>query len=305
MAELNPNEINALISLLDDTDEEIAKHVTSKLLSYGYLVIPLLEDRYLHETQPGVQQKIHALIDQIQQDSLHYDLQKWAEEGGKNLFEGFFLIARFRYPDLKKQEINNQIDQIKLDTWLGLSFQQSPLDKIKIINQVMYEKYKFTGNTEHYHSPDNSYINRVLETKKGNPISLAAIYSIVAQRLNIPLFGVNLPQHFILGYRDDSKLHSTGYKGNEYMDYATPGEILFYVNAFNKGAIFSKWNIDQFLKQINLAPQMVYYEPCSNVDILMRVCRNLSFAYEKLEDYYHMDGIKELQNILQPFATLL
>jgi len=302
---VSEKEINALISLLDDTDEEVVEHVTTKLLNYGYEVLPLLEDRYLAETEKLLQARIHNIIDLIHHSSLRGNLQEWASGGGKDLFEGYFLLAKFRYPELNKQYINNQLDKIKLDAWLELNFQLASLDKVRILNFILYESYGFKGNIDDYHSPDNSYINRVLETKKGNPISLAIIYSIIAQRLNIPIFGVNLPQHFILAYKDDTLLKgSSSFKGNVYMDHNIPGEILFYINAFNKGAIFNKWNIDQFLKQLSIRPQILYYEPCSNVDIIMRVCRNLIFSYEKLNDTEHAEGLKELLAIMQPYASL-
>ena len=303
--QVNENEVNALISLLDDTDEEVVNHVTLKLLAYGEEVLPLLEDRFLAETEGTLQLKIHEIIDQIHQGGLKDQLYHWAKGGGKDLFEGFFLISRFRYPDLNKQYINNILDKIKLDAWLELNFQLAPLDKVRILNYVFFDLQNFKGNADDYHSPDNSYINRVLETKKGNPISLAIIYSIIAQRLNIPIFGVNLPQHFILAYKDDGSIKTnTSFKGNAYMDYNMPGEILFYINAFNKGAIFNKWNIDQFLKQLNIKPQHMYYEPCSNVDIIMRVCRNLIFSYEKQNDEERTEGLKELIHILQPYASI-
>lgn len=299
------NEINALISLLDDTDEEVLVHVTGKLLSYGESVIPILEDRYLAATEKILQAKIHEIIDIIHRTGLQRDLQKWAAEGGQDLFEGYFLISRFRYPELNKQAINNQLDKIRLDAWLELNFMLSPLDKVRILNNVFYDICGFKGNIDNYHSPDNSYINRVLETKKGNPISLAIIYSIIAQRLNIPVFGVNLPQHFILAYKDDSSLQDmSSFKGNLYLDPLMHADVLFYINAFNKGAVFSKWNIDNFLKQLNIKPQEIYYEPCSNIEIIMRVCRNLIFSYEKLNDTLHARGLNELLNILQPFSNI-
>lgn len=303
---LNENEIQALISLLDDTDEEVVALVTSKLLTYGEKALPLLEDRFLAEKETKLQDKIHAIIDTIQHAHLKENLLEWAKNGGKDLFDGIFLLATYRYPELNKQYLNNLIDKIKLDAWLELNFQLAPLDKIRILNQTFYDLHSFKGNIEDYHAPDNSYINRVLETKKGNPITLAIIYSIIAQRLNIPIFGVNLPQHFILAYKDDSHLKSnTSFKGNTYMNYEMPGEILFYINAFNKGAIFNKWNIDQFLKQLNIKPHFIYYEPCSNVDIVMRSCRNLIFSYEKLNDTARVEGLKELLEILQPYSHII
>jgi regulator of sirC expression with transglutaminase-like and TPR domain len=111
-------------------------------------------------------------------------------------------------------------------------------------------------------------ISQVLESKKGNQISLAIIYSIIAQKLDIPVYGVNLPQHFILAYVDESQ--ETEFEGG----------ILFYINAFNKGFIFGRRDVDMFLKQLNLKFDKQFYEPCSNPDIIKRVLRNLISAYE-------------------------
>ena len=303
---MNSGEINALISLLDDSDEEVVTHVTNKLLAYGNEVLPLLEDRYLTEPEKSVQERIHSIIDKIHFVQVKQELHDWAEDGGKDIFEGFYLVAKFRYPELNKQTLNNQIDKIKLDAWLELNFQLAPLDKVRILNYVLFDLYGLKGNSDNYHSPDNSFINKVLETKNGNPISLAIIYSIVAQRLNIPIFGVNLPQHFVLAYKDDSKIKSEStYKGNSFMDYSVGGEVMFYINAFNKGAVFSKWNVDQFLKQLNIPASDIYYLPCSNVDIITRVFRNLVFSYEKLNDSYRLECVKELLMVLQPFAQII
>src|SRR5688572_3610750 len=111
---MNEKEINALISLLDDTDEEVLGHVRDKLLAYGVAALPFLEDRYLNETEKTLQAKIYEIIDKIHSHGLKTELQTWAEGGGKDLFEGFFLVAKFRYPDLNKQSINTQLDKIKL-----------------------------------------------------------------------------------------------------------------------------------------------------------------------------------------------
>ena len=175
---MNSGEINALISLLDDSDEEVVTHVTNKLLAYGNEVLPLLEDRYLTEPEKSVQERIHSIIDKIHFVQVKQELHDWAEDGGKDIFEGFYLVAKFRYPELNKQTLNNQIDKIKLDAWLELNFQLAPLDKVRILNYVLFDLYGLKGNSDNYHSPDNSFINKVLETKNGNPISLAIIYSI-------------------------------------------------------------------------------------------------------------------------------
>ncbi len=73
------------------------------------------------------------------------------------------------------------------------------------VNRCQRYLIPFSGNTTNHQDPQNSYIGQVLDTKKGNQISLASIYSIIAQKLDIPIYGVNLPQHFILAYLDEDK----------------------------------------------------------------------------------------------------
>jgi regulator of sirC expression with transglutaminase-like and TPR domain len=151
---------------------------------------------------------------------------------------------------------------------------------------VFYNIHGFTGNTSNHQDPQNSYLSQVLETKKGNQISLAIIYSIIAQKLDIPVYGVNLPQHFILAYVDETQ--ETEFEGG----------ILFYINAFNKGFIFGRRDVDMFLKQLNLKAEKQFYEPCSNADIVRRVLRNLISAYENLGSAEKVAELNELLNIV-------
>lgn len=292
---INESEIKALVSLLDDTDKEVVSHVSEKLLSLGDDAVPLLEEKYF-ESNNKLKAKIQILISQIQAQNIRYELKKWAESGAADLFHGAWLICKFQYPDLDKSILNNNIDKLKLDAWLELSASQSPLEKVRVINHIMFQKHKLRGNTEIYHDTDNSFINRVLDTKKGNPITLSVIYSIVCQRLNIPVFGVNLPQHFILVYKDSHKFQGQPYNPKQIIKPDFKGEILFYINPFNKGVVFSKWNIDQYLQQLKIQPRPAFYEACSNVDIIIRIIRNLIFAYEKRKE---TDKSFKLKNILK------
>ena len=118
-----------------------------------------------------------------------------------------------------------------------------------------------------------------METKRGNPISLCVLYLLVAQKLDMPVYGVNLPNMFILTYKSE--------------------ETQFYINAFNRGLIFSKEDIDSYITQINLTPRPMFYEPCSHIDIIIRVLRNLVVAFEKLDEHYKADDIKLLMKILE------
>ncbi|HMI01602.1 MAG TPA: transglutaminase-like domain-containing protein [Pedobacter sp.] len=282
----NSKEISALVKLLDDPDQEIYQHVEERLLAYGNEVIDFLENVWEHSLDSLLQQRIENIVHKIQFTNVKEDLNLWYQSGAFDLLQGALVINRYQYPDLNEEKIILQMEEIKREIWLGLQYEMSSVEKIKLINHVFYNVYGFGGNTKNHHDPQNSYINQVLESKKGNQISLAIIYSTLAQKLDIPVYGVNLPQHFILGYIDESK--------REEQEFG----VLFYINAFNRGAIFGKHDVDQFLRQLNLDPLPGFYAPCSNVEIIRRVIRNLISAYENLGSKDKVEELKELQDIL-------
>jgi regulator of sirC expression with transglutaminase-like and TPR domain len=289
---INKNEINALISLLDDPDEGIFKQVSSKFLSLGQDIIPVLEDAWEHSFDTLIQNRIENIIHQIQFDLIKADLKKWSHPDRQNLLEGALLIARYQYPDIETSKIKKQINQIKHDVWLELNENLTGLEKVKIINHILFDVHNFSGNTTNYHAPQNSYINNVLESKKGNPLLLSIIYTIIAQSLDIPIYGVNLPEHFILCYMDVEHMGVPTSQGSE------GSNVLFYINPFSKGAVFGSKEIDAFLKQLNLTPMAIFYEPCSNLEIIKRLMRNLISSYEKLGYPDKSDELRELLNTL-------
>jgi regulator of sirC expression with transglutaminase-like and TPR domain len=283
---INETEVNSLIRLLDDPDQEIYTHVHDKLLSYGSEAIEYLESAWEQAFDPIQQERIANLVHEIQFGILKNDLHLWVHSGAFDLLQGILIINRYQYPDLDEQKIINQIEGIKRDIWIQMMHEASPPEQIKLINHVFYNIYGFSGNTTNHQDPQNSYLSQVLDTKKGNQISLAIIYSIIAQKLDIPVYGVNLPQHFILAYMDESQQSTF------------EGGVLFYINAFNKGFIFGRRDVDMFLKQLNLKSDKQFYEPCSNTEIIKRVLRNLISAYEHLGSQEKVAEINELLEVL-------
>jgi hypothetical protein len=201
---INSTEINSLIRLLDDPDNEIFVHVHDKLLSYGNDAIEYLESAFSMAFDPIQQERIANLAHEIQFKAVKEELKLWYYGGAFDLLQGVLLIDKYQYPDLDDQKIVNYIDTIKRDVWLQMMYDASPSDHVKLINHIFYNIYGFSGNTTNHQDPRNSYLSQVIETHKGNQISLAIIYSIIAQRLDIPIYGVNLPQHFILAYVDQT-----------------------------------------------------------------------------------------------------
>jgi regulator of sirC expression with transglutaminase-like and TPR domain len=184
------------------------------------------------------------------------------------------LIARFQYPDLDENKIYHQLNQLQREIWLELNDNLTSFEKINVINRILFDMHSFGGNTANFHAPQNSFINIVLESKKGNPLLLSIIYSHIAQQLDLPVYGVNLPEHFILAFMNHF------FQGD--MEAVSADEVMFYINPFSKGSVFDSKEIDNFLKKLSLEPQPSYYVPCNNLEIIRRLLRNLMYSYEKL-----------------------
>ena len=189
---------------------------------------------------------------------------------------------------INPRKLKKQLDQIKQDVWLELHDDLTAVEKVKIINHILFEVHQFGGNITNYHAPQNSFINVVLETKKGNPVMLSIIYALICKELAIPIYGINLPQHFVLAYVNDfANLIDPS-------DRTLSDNILFYVNPFSKGLIFNQADIEAFIKQLNLEPETKHFLPCSNLDIIKRILRNLASAYEKLNKTYKQQEVLKL-----------
>lgn len=286
------NKIKALIDLLDDPDSEIFETVKNQLLKQGASIIPELEKSWESSLNNNLQDRIENIIQQIQFKDTAANLQKWNEKDKDAILLGAFLVAKYQYPDLEFNKILKQIEVIKQDVWLELNDNLTALEKIKILNHIFYDIHYFTSNTANLYAPQNSYINIVLDSKKGNALSLAMIYMYIAQTLGLPIYGVDLPKNFIIAYIDKPAY-------NKALDIKIEQNVLFYINPFNKGAVFGKKEIDFFIKQKKIEPLKQYFYPCSNKIIINRLINDLIICYDKLAYPNKIIDLKLLQNIIK------
>ncbi|HRC91584.1 MAG TPA: transglutaminase-like domain-containing protein [Bacteroidia bacterium] len=270
----NNQELLAMISLLDDEDETVYESLLSHFLEIGKPAIPLLEEKWSQSLDALLQTRIENIVHKIQFEAVKSELTNWKEHNQKNLLSGLITIARYQYPDLDEDSINVFFSEVRRRVWDDLQPNDTPLEQVRILNQVLFVEFGFNGNTANFHSPQNSFINTVIESKRGNPILLSVIYAIVAQDLDIPVYGVNLPEHFVLCYQT---LHK-----DKFAEYAFPEDnILFFINAFSRGSVFGKDEIDLYLRKLKLPSDKKFITPCSNTDIIRRILHNLNFSFNK------------------------
>jgi regulator of sirC expression with transglutaminase-like and TPR domain len=283
--EMKDTELKALVSLLDDEDAQIVSHVEQKILSLGTTIIPFLEEEWESNFNPTVQRRIEEIIHTLQYELLKERILEWYASEDQDLLTGMWLVSTYQYPDIDLVKLKQDLEQIYYETWLEFKPDLYPFDQVKVINGVLFNKLKFGANTKNFHSPGNSMLNVVLETKRGNPITLCIIYMLVAQKLKLPVAGVNLPNLFVLTYKDNK--HSQ-----------------FYINVFNKGLIFSRQDIENYINELHLTHQPSFFEPCSNLEIIRRVFRNLIMSFDKMGEHAKAEEVKELLLLIADGADL-
>lgn len=287
--DLPPN-LDALISLLDDPDAEAFRHVRDTLSSLGPMVVQPLEAAWENAFNPVMQHRIEELVHQIQMDQLYKEFKEWVSGGAKDLFTGYSLITRFQYPDLDQVKIQSRMENIIRDIWLELNNNLTPLEKVKVVNHIIFLVYKYSGDSSSQPTPEHFFLNILLESRQGTPLSLGILYQIAAQRLNLPIHGIDLPRHYVLAYTN--KLPEGNAAGVDAI------EVQFYINPFAKGAVFSRKELGEYLKQIGEEPEARYYLPCTNKTTLIRLI-------EELQDAYRNSGKEEKSDELNRFRELL
>lgn len=281
MTENGYRELEALISLLEDPDHQVFDTVSDRLIELGEDVVSPLEKRWELTLKPDLQVRIENLIKTIQFNTLNRGMDSWNSGGGTNLLFGAYLVARFQYPDLEFDFLNEKIEKIRKDIWLELNNELTALEKVKVINYFLYDIYNFDKSTKKAHTPQLYMVNHVVDTHKGGPVMLGLIYAELARRLNLPIYGVNLPRNFVLCYYDE-----------EY--HEDPNNILFYINPSDKGAVLGLKELKHFLNHLKIEERDSYFTPCTNIDIIERLVINLQFAYEKSGQAEKAQSLKNL-----------
>jgi len=281
---MTQNEIDALIRLLDDPDNEIFKIVHKKLLVQGQKIVPQLEILWSRNSSKIFHQRIEDLIESIHYHDIKKEMNLWANQKENDLLTSAWLLSRYQYRDLEKEYISEKIDKLRQQILLEMSDSLTNLQKIRVINHILYTVHQFTGNPQNQYAPQNCFLNNVLEQKIGNHITISILYLILGQQLGLPIYGINLPKNFILAFVEKS-------------NNAEKAEVLFYINPLNKGAVLGRKEIDMFLEKNKIPPTHEYYKPCTNNIVIQRLMLRMIQTFTLMEKPEKVADMKNLFNI--------
>ncbi len=286
-----------MVSLLDDPDPGIHLRVQQDLDALGVHAVAQLEELWIQAEEVKERRSLEKVIHRLQWNNIQCHLTAWLEGDRSDLLSALCIIARYQYPNLDEQAVRQTLQAIRIEVWMGLNEQMTALEQVRHLNFVLFRVHKFRGNTDEYLNPNNNFINKVLETRKGNPLMIGLVYMLIAQKLDLPIYGVNLPQHFVLAYLEQGSY--SGQNKSEDFQQESYRRPLFYINAFNMGSVFGKRDLDQFLRMVHVEPKDQFYRACTNTEILLRLCANLESSYRDAEEFHKISEIKKLTQLIR------
>jgi regulator of sirC expression with transglutaminase-like and TPR domain len=191
------------------------------------------------------------------------------------------LIARIEYPTLDVRPYLNQLDVLGREACLRVAAADGAL-RVHALNRLLFEEMQFTGNSDNYADPRNSFLNEVLDRRTGIPISLAVVYMEVARRAGLQVEGVNFPGHFLVRCQG------------------------LIIDAFHGGAILSEDACRVLLRRhegedATLEPHL--QGQASKRQILVRMLVNLKQNYVQMNSFPQARDITGLLLAIDPTAT--
>lgn len=274
MKTLDDSSIKALISLLEDPNEQIYNEIHATIVALGEDGISPLQDAFINTADVLQKERIVSILDDLKLDKIEKDLNNWNEFNNTDLLDGLLKIAAYGYPNLDESQVKETLNNIETAIKDKIESEDAKDGKtiMQIMNQTILYDFGFNGNIRNYSGLNNSFINKIIENKRSNPIGLSILYLIIAERLNLPLVGVNSPGHFILGYVNDH------FSYEDIEDGTVIENVEFYVDPFNNGQTISVEEYDKWLLEVPYKLEDKKFLPATNGSIIKRVMNNLIYA---------------------------
>lgn len=213
-----------------------------------------------------------------------------AEDESLSLLEAAVSIAQDDYPTLDPQSVLSEIDALAWQLKRRLPADAATLQKLRMLNRYFFHELGFGGNVNDYYDPANSYLHKVLETRRGIPISLALLYIEMATQIGLTARGVSFPGHFLVKLR------------------MSQGEVV--IDPFN-GQSLSREDLDERLapyrRQQGLegefeVPLGLFLQTAPARDVLARMLGNLKEIHRSAHDWPRLFAVLERLVVLLPYG---
>mgnify|MGYP000278744986 FL=1 len=209
------------------------------------------------------------------------------------LLEAAASLAQDEEPALDVEQVLDDVDRLLRRVQSRLAPHADELTRLAVLTQVFYKELGFGLNANDYYAPENSYLQEVLRTRRGIPISLAVIWLELAQGLGLNAQGISFPGHFLMKVALDAGLVVIDPADGQSLGVDTLAERLApYRDEADRQA---GADLDE-----GETPLGLYLQACPPRDLLARMLRNLKEIFRSQEDWLRMLAVMERLVVLLP-----
>ncbi|PKO66006.1 MAG: transglutaminase [Betaproteobacteria bacterium HGW-Betaproteobacteria-16] len=231
-----------------------------------------------------------AAYDYLAPTPLGYFAALVGDDESLPLLEAATAVAQDEYPDLDVQAVLGDVDQLLARVRRRCATETEPLPRLRLLNQFFFHDMGFGGNVNNYYDPDNSYLNAVLRTRRGIPITLAVLWLELAQGLGLKARGVNFPGHFMV---------KVNLPNGQVVIDPFSGQSLSREDLSERLEPYKRRNglVDDFDVPVGL-----YLQAAGPREILARILRNLKEIHRTQEDWLRLIAVEDRLLVLLPDA---
>jgi len=289
--------VASLLKLSSDASPRVYRPVNQHLDDLGIDLLPFLKEIFYRD--PELAPVARRWWGRLIMADLKADLRRWQTEQGEDLLTGITLMTQAAYPEISRDDLHRDVFQQILRVWMEAKSYYSLKELIQSINHTLFQVEGYQGNDEDFYAPENFFLHWLLAHRRGSPLTLSILYILIGQRLGVPVFGVNLPYHFVVAVMENAPPRPGGFPAADPPPFPQPDEkVAFYINTYRKGAVFFHHQLKDFLVQIGHEPRPEYFQPCTNTPIVTRMARNLEVAYERIGDEEMAGRYRALREVL-------
>lgn len=273
LGKLDEKQRKALISLLADEDQNVYRTVREKIVSMGPPSTAWLRPHLL-SNDPVLRRRATEIVRHFERQEADTRLLAFCLNQGEDfdLEQSVLLLARTQYPDINSEAYSALLDDYANELRDRLDLNGEPVLILKLVNDYLFREQHLVGDENNFYDPDNSYLNRVLDRRLGNSMSLSLVYLLVTRRLRLPMAGIGLPGHFLCRYQ------------------SSRAEI--YVDAFRGGRFLTKADCIKHVVQLRQRFDDSCLAPVSSRRILLRICANLHQIYTQRKSAEQADRLQ-------------
>lgn len=254
----------ALIQLLADDDPAVHRTIRQTLLSYGQVACAWLQP-YTLSNDPVIRRRVRDIVQCLSRAEADEQFLSYCLNSGEdlNLEEATGLLAQTRYPEINIEGYIALYDAWAIELKDRIKFNWKPERILQTINDFMFDSLGFEGDEQYGFQAERSYLNCVVDQRRGNPITLCALYLFLTRRLCLPVTGIGMPGHFLCRFQSSTR------------------EI--YLDIFRGGRFLTKADCIKYLRHTPQGLHKGYLAPASTRRMLSRMCGNLHQTYAHLE----------------------